>query len=170
MKALKITLNILLGILIAFLLFILVMNVYFLYNKNVLKNNYATFLGYTYQVGLNDSMEPTLKSNDFLISKKQDSYDVGDIITFVSKEKQITVHRIIEITENGYITQGDNKHSPDKEIGRDAVIGKVVVVVHSIGVVLRIMDNPFGAVLIVAIIVVCVLLIRLIITKENDVR
>ena len=147
----------------ALMLFVLIINVYFLYQVKVNGNDRATFFGYAYQIGKNNSMHPTLKPNDFIITKEQSSYKVGDIITFVSKDtKKITTHRIVQITENGFITRGDYEFvsGDDKEITKADIIGKVVAVLPKGGTVLVIMKNPLGAFIIIAIIVVCFFLVQ----------
>lgn len=149
---------------------LLIVNIYFLYNVKVLNNNRATLFGYSYQVGLNYSMQPTLMPNDFLITKSQNSYNVDDIVTFTTKgSSKFITHRIIKITENGYITKGDNEFvGEDDEITNDDIIGKVVIVMHHLGAVLRIMQNPLGAIIIIAIIVVCGVLIMALSKKKNE--
>lgn len=162
MRVLKFILNILLWVFIVGLFAILIVNIYFMYNVRVLNNQKATVFGFSYQVGMNYSMEPTLSQNDFIITYKQDNYKVNDIVTFIAKENNnVTTHRIIKITDNGYITRGDSKYvtSDDEEITNNDIIGKVVVVVPLLGAVLRIMLNPVGAIIIIAIIVVAVLFV-----------
>lgn len=161
MKVLKIVANVLVWMFLVFMCCLLVVNIYFLYENKVRGNTRATFFGYAYQIGQNYSMQPTLNPNDFIVTKSQGSYKVGDIISFADRGK-VTTHRIVEVTANGYITRGDSVTiiSNDPEITKDAVIGKVVLSVPHIGAVLIIMNNPLGAFLIVAIIVLCYLLLR----------
>lgn len=146
-------------VVMAFALFV---NVYFLYQMKIKGNERATFLGYAYQIGKNNSMQPTLNPNDFIITKEQENYKIGDIVTFISKDtKKVTTHRVVQITENGFITRGDYEFvaGDDKEITKADIIGKVVFVLPKAGTVLVIMQNPLGAFLIIAIIVVCYFLI-----------
>lgn len=147
----------------ALMLFALIINIYFLFQFKVNGNEKATFFGYSYQIGKNNSMQPTLKPNDFIITKQQNNYKVGDIITFIAKDtNKVTTHRIVQITERGFITRGDYEFvsGDDKEITKVDIIGKVVCVLPKGGTVLVIMQNPLGAFLIIAIIVVCVLLVK----------
>lgn len=59
------------------------------------------------------SMEPALHSGDLAITKRHDSYTVGDIVAFTVNGR-IVIHRILEgAAGDGYIVQGDNKDYPD---------------------------------------------------------
>ena len=59
-------------------------------------------------------MEPTLKVNGVAIVEKAtyDEVEVGDIIMYQVGDKMIT-HRIIEKTEDGITTKGDNNNTQD---------------------------------------------------------
>lgn len=68
------------------------------------------------------SMEPTIKTGDLIITQEADfdSLEVGDIISFLSKEQDtviIKTHRITSVNnENGiksYVTKGDNNDAED---------------------------------------------------------
>ncbi len=80
-----------------------------------------------------DSMSPTLNKNDLIfINPIPGSYDVGDIIVFYTGEKWVC-HRIFAVTENGYITKGDNNIAVDQiegvpEVKPDKIAGKVVTI------------------------------------------
>ena len=97
---------------------------------------------------LTQSMYPTIKAGDIVITYKEDNdkYNVGDVITFISdKNGGITVtHRVQEIfnvnNSYSYRTKGDNNNTADSEvIGGDNVLGKVwiaVVILPCLGVVI----------------------------------
>ena len=67
------------------------------------------------------SMEPEIKTKSFILVKRSDGSDVevGDVITFVCTDEgsevngQLITHRVIEITEDGFITKGDNSPATD---------------------------------------------------------
>lgn len=75
------------------------------------------------------SMNPTLSEPDLLkvIPYSQVKGSVGDVICYFSPEKNYNiVHRIVRITNGGYITQGDNNLQADSKIVKpEFVIGKV---------------------------------------------
>lgn len=92
-------------------------------------SNGAPVLTYVYS----NSMEPVIKVNDAFIVWPASELKVGDIIMYrplVLKAPYIT-HRIIGVSEIGYITKGDNspfkdQDSGEPEITMDRIIGKVL--------------------------------------------
>lgn len=81
-----------------------------------------------------DSMTPTLNRGDlFFISPFSRNADIGDIIVF-NLRGSWTVHRVVAIVEEGYITKGDNNVATDQQDGRaspiskDKIAGKVVII------------------------------------------
>ena len=65
------------------------------------------------------SMAPAIKSGDLIFSKKQDTYSIGDIITYIprgeSKNIESITHRIIDLKDSNFITKGDANPSEDSE-------------------------------------------------------
>jgi signal peptidase I len=61
------------------------------------------------------SMEPTYSNGDLVIARQQATYDVGDIVVYDAPvDAQFNViHRIVEPTSGGFITQGDNRDTAD---------------------------------------------------------
>lgn len=65
-----------------------------------------------------NSMEPTLHKGDVVLTHDTDSIDKGDVAVFYSPDRgQEVAHRVVETTEDGYITQGDNNPSTDQSDG-----------------------------------------------------
>lgn len=86
------------------------------------------FISYAYS----GSMRPTIEKGDlFFVNPLSRHPEVGDVIVFNANGRW-TVHRVIAVTEDGYITKGDNNIAPDQQSGlipavRDKdVAGKVV--------------------------------------------
>ena len=78
-----------------------------------------------------NSMSPIFNKNDIIIIQEQKEYKVGDIITYEASNGELVTHRIIEKTENGFYTKGDNNNTKDeKEIYKQDVIGKVVYILR----------------------------------------
>ncbi|HAB67632.1 MAG TPA: signal peptidase I [Firmicutes bacterium] len=108
----------------------------------IMGNPYTNFLGYTYFNIKTGSMEDTINIDDYVFVKITDDVQVDDIISFVDKDKVVT-HRIIEIKEdNKIVTKGDANNTPDDEILREQVIGKVVKVGKGYGVFLKVFTDP----------------------------
>lgn len=77
------------------------------------------FLGYTPNLVMSESMEPTILTGDLILSKQIDFEDVqvGDIIvykhTYENGEHQAIVHRVIEKTDEYLVLKGDNNENRD---------------------------------------------------------
>ena len=67
-------------------------------------------------------------TNDFIVYHKSDKYHIDDVIVFSAKGLLI-VHRIIDETDEGFITKGDNNSIDDLEtfgvIKLEQIYGKV---------------------------------------------
>ncbi|NJE05795.1 signal peptidase I [Thermococcus sp. M36] len=81
-----------------------------------------------------ESMTPTINKGDlFFINPFSKGGDVGDIIVFHRRDGW-TVHRIFAVTDQGYITKGDNNVATDQQddaypsVKREDVVGKVVTI------------------------------------------
>jgi signal peptidase len=88
---------------------------------------------------LTGSMEPTYSPGDMVVSVPQDSYAIGDAITFqpVSGDPSLITHRIIAVQNGpegtGYITRGDANGADDEPIVAAQVMGKVIYSIPYVG-------------------------------------
>ncbi len=93
----------------------------------------VSIFGYRLFYVVTGSMEPTLPIGSMLVVKSQDTYEVGDIITFYSRDESIkgypNTHRIVKIFEEYgrtvYITQGDANNIQDTPVYGEDIIGAV---------------------------------------------
>lgn len=86
------------------------------------------------------SMQPEITPGSLVFSSTAMAYNKGDIISYSEETKygvptgKILTHRIIEKTENGYITKGDaNSDSDPQVIGKPQIRGKVLIVLPLLG-------------------------------------
>lgn len=93
-------------------------------------------LGYRHFYIVSGSMEPTIRTQQFVVSKVINADDVqeNDIIAYKSKEsKDIIIHRVIDIKEekNGeklFVFQGDNNPAPDPyDVTKDMIMYKIIL-------------------------------------------
>lgn len=137
---------------------ILAGNLYLLYAKLVLKQELPSVFGYSQVVVLSGSMEPEFSAGDFLLVRKQDSYHVGDVVTFSVNGSMVT-HRIVDETEQGFQTQGDANNTPDEMIlKQENIYGTLQMVVPGFGEFILFLKSPLG---ILCIVVVGFLLIEI---------
>ncbi|WP_299330879.1 signal peptidase I [Haloplanus sp.] len=109
------------------------------------------------------SMQPTLDPGDgFIAIPTAIAGDIGtgDVVTFEAQEIQgggLTTHRVVEETERGYVTQGDNNPFTDQDGGEPVVqeaeivakaltLGGGVVVIPHLGTVAMGFQTAFESV------------------------
>ena len=123
---------------------LLLINLYILVAKIFLNIPYPTILGYTNAILISGSMIPELEVHDMIIIHKTDNYDIDDIITFQQGERLVT-HRIVDKTNDNYITKGDYNNIVDQQnVSNDKVIGKVAFVIPKCGLYIRYLQTPAG--------------------------
>lgn len=82
-----------------------------------------------------DSMEPTICAGDLVVYHDGTDITEGDIITFYSDAFPVPIvtHRVVAVTEHGYLTRGDNNPHSDFPwtgfVKDEDVIGEVFLVV-----------------------------------------
>ena len=125
---------------ITFLLLVaLFFSVTFLLSQILIKDDTISSInGYSAQTIISGSMEPTLSVYDVIIVKKQDNYNLGDIITFYVPDEEGNMvsytHRIVSIGDGFYLTQGDNNQQWDEwTVYRQNVVGTIQARIPGIG-------------------------------------
>lgn len=95
--------------------------------------NRANVFGYRVIAVVSESMEPTIMTNALAINKVfGNEYEVGDIVVYEHSDnnsgfKYNIIHRIIEITDEGIITKGDNNPEKDAWVTpKEDILGKIV--------------------------------------------
>lgn len=77
----------------------------------------------------------------------------GTVISYDTEEKNI-LHRVVDITEEGYITKGDNNNVEDPEpVKQEQVCGTCVYMIPGVGKIALFMKSTTGIVLMIGIIV-----------------
>ena len=90
-------------------------------------------------------MKGTIDSGTFVIVKPDQEYVLGDIIAFVNEDDRKVIHRIIEQTDEGFITKGDNNQRKDtKVIPLEDVIGRSIFVAPFLGFTSMFLQTPLG--------------------------
>ena len=112
-----------------------------------------TYRAYIVQSG---SMAPALPVGSVVITKSEQAYGKGDIVTFSHDGKTQTTHRInaveFEGSEPVFTTKGDaNEERDTTEISHQKVIGKVLVSVPYLGYAVEAAKRPYGFLAIIVI-------------------
>lgn len=127
----------------ALLMFILFCNIYMIVAKVVFHVPYPSVFGYSNAVVLSGSMEPAISVNDMIMIHEEDQYEIGDIVSYKYGDMLVT-HRIVDKTETGYVTQGDANNARDDEISKEMIVGKIVFVIPSVGILIQMLQTPLG--------------------------
>jgi signal peptidase len=109
-----------------------------------------------YEPVYSGSMEPAIPVGGVVVIKAVDTetLKVGDIICFKISESATTTvtHRIINITEDGFMTKGDANEDPDQWIvKKENVIGKAIFTIPYIGYLSYFIRTPIGFILLIVI-------------------
>ena len=117
-------LNIILGISIILLLQAVATVLFF-------RSEEAFFLGYKPFIVAGDSMSPSIKKYAFVLVKNggYNNLSVGDVIAFKAKQIgcQTALHRIIDVTPDGFVTKGDATRVEDEQfVTEDNFLGREV--------------------------------------------
>ena len=76
------------------------------------------------------SMWPSLKKGDLILIKGIDGKEeikVGDIVVY-KNPKGFTIHRVIEMNEETFVTQGDANNVEDSPVRYEEIIGKPLTI------------------------------------------
>lgn len=111
---------------------------------------------------LSGSMEPELMTGCVAFVNQRVDYEdvvIGDIIQFQTETGVSCIHRVINITDAGIETKGDNNENSDgiTTIAQNFQ-GKVIFDIPKVGKVVELIKTPAGIGMIVAIFVVFTLL------------
>lgn len=140
---------------VAVLAVLLACNLWLIFLGQAAGEEHPTVFDWSAAVVVSGSMEPALSVGDLIVTRAQDDYAVGDVITFGSGGGT-TTHRIIEVTEGGYVTRGDANNAEDLDLVKpDEVVGGVVLRVPLLGNAVLALRTPLGiAVLVFAGVIV----------------
>ena len=128
------------NILIIVMVFIVIIVSYNFIQINVLKKQYANFLGYTIFEVSTGSMSGTIEINDVILVKITQDVRKDDIITFFNKDEIIT-HRLIVENNDKLVTKGDANTARDIAINRSDVIGKVIKILPRFGIWVKVLSD-----------------------------
>lgn len=134
--------NIVLDIMIVLFGIVLLISIYNNVQVKLLGNKYSSFFGYSTFEVQTGSMADAINPGDWIIVKRSNDIKLGDIITFEKGNDYIT-HRVIESYKGTYVTKGDANNSKDDAINQAQIVGKVVKILPSFGIIRKTLFNPF---------------------------
>ena len=132
----SVTVKVLLGALIALLVFVAAA---LAYDKYVKKSAIPSVFGKSLLVIATPSMSGSIDAGDAIIIEKRDSYEVGDVITYFPATDNVSVtHRIVRIEGEKYYAKGDANESEDPDpIFITQIAGKMTKRIPKIGIIIE---------------------------------
>ena len=106
-------------------------------------------LGYGAAVVLSGSMEPTIMTDELIIVKAADAYEVGDVVVFQTGYS-LVVHRIVAMDEETVTTRGDANNVDDEPMAHSRIKGKVINHIPRVGAAVRLLKSPVATLLLIA--------------------
>jgi signal peptidase I len=104
-------------------------------------------LGVGTAVVLSSSMEPTLEVNDWVIIRRTNQVDVGDVVVY-QQGRDLIIHRLVAQDGEILYTQGDASKTMDEPVELSAVKGVMVGRVPYVGALIRFLKKPTGVALV----------------------
>lgn len=92
-------------------------------------------------VVLSGSMEPTLHVNDLVLVRRTRQVKPGDVVVYQSGS-MLVIHRVVSVTEETIVTQGDANNVSDEPITPEDVKGVMVLAIPGIGAVVLALKKP----------------------------
>lgn len=100
------------------------------------------------------SMEPAIGVGSVVVIKPVDSetLEIGEVICYSFSESNSITHRIVNITDEGFITKGDANEDQDyRPVKKEDVIGKVILVIPFVGYLGYFVRTPLGFIALVVV-------------------
>ena len=126
---------------------ILGLNLYFANAGNIVGNQLPMPFGYGIANVLSGSMEPTFSKGTLLFVKDTQNVQEGDIVVYQSG-RELIVHRVIALSEDEIITQGDANNVADEPFARTQIKGKVIGWIPVLGSVATVLKTPAAVIVI----------------------
>lgn len=123
---------------------------------------------YRPSVVVSGSMEPEIPTGSLVFIDTDDREPaVGDIIAFHKDDVRVT-HRVVEITEQGYVTKGDNNDSVDVGVVLPSQVdGTTVITIPVLGYIVKTLVT-LPALIIIVTLLICWFLIKKLFVKKDD--
>ena len=101
----------------------------------------------TYAIIVGSSMEPSIERGDLVIVRKNDRYEVGDIVAYRSANlREVVLHRIVGRSGDRYVFKGDANDFTDSERpARDGLVGELWIQIPVAGTAFQWLRTPRNA-------------------------
>lgn len=130
---------------------ITIFNIALLVKSYTIPDKTPDLFGFKTYVIVSGSMTPKLNIGDVIIVKyvEKDKLSAGDIISFRINDSIIT-HRIVDVVDGEFQTQGDYNNTPDTELVKyENIEGKYVLSIPYLGKIVFLLQNKILIIVIV---------------------
>ena len=97
-----------------------------LHSKYIKRDPVIKVFGKAFLVVTTGSMEPTILPEEMIIISEAETYEKGDVVTYIDEEGFLITHRIIEMDTDIFISQGDDNNIKDETCKISRIQGKVI--------------------------------------------
>lgn len=141
----------------AFLVLVIIINLYLGINKGLSKNPVPKFLGISPLIVLSGSMQPAIMPGDVVVIREQTpcEYKPGDVATYLEGNTAFT-HRIIAEEDGMFVLKGDNNNVADDTVAAEQFIGKVILIIPKIGLAILFFKTLPGMLLLLTLLIFCI--------------
>lgn len=163
-KFIKSIKKIITSIICILLIFIIITSLIIMFRKAMNPDKVPSLFGYKVMVVLTGSMSPKIKPGDLVISKSisLNSVNIGTIITYMTKDKLLITHRVVEIQdENGvemYKTKGDANPVADVDlVSQDQLQGMYFTKIPYVGWISSFAKTRTGIIVLISIFILIII-------------
>ena len=136
--------------LIIFLNVILALNILTILSIKRVEDGQTIRWGYACAIVGSASMSGSLNVGDFVIIQSVDTYQKGDIASYVTEQGMLVTHRVEEAFEFEYLMKGDRNNTSDGKIHRQRFLGRIGFIVPKVGLVGEAFLSPCGITLLLS--------------------
>lgn len=119
---------------------------------NVLTSYIPALSTFRQFVVVSGSMEPVIPTGSIILAERENSYRIGDIVTFSQNGREYIAHRIVNKIAIGrdtyFSTKGDSNTHADMDLVHESVVyGKILTIVPILGDIVIFYKTPYGMIL-----------------------
>lgn len=109
-----------------------------------------SIFGYSFYYVLTESMEPEIMAGEIILGKSTapEDLEIGDVITYIGETDsyagKIITHKIVEIGDGTFTTQGVANDIPDPPIESSQILSRYVATIPLAGKLFSIINSKFG--------------------------
>jgi signal peptidase len=149
---------------VVFMLTSIVFLLYISYQGDKNPDKIPSLFGYKPFTVLSNSMKPAFSAGDIVLVKDISTSNIkkNDVITFKESNRKLITHRVAEVTDQGFVTKGDNNNVKDDGFVKpENVVGELVLTLPKAGYVSKFVSSPLGITLLIFIPIMAYLLLEI---------